>query len=162
MTTTIETPFEAAHRLAPQPATRETATRDAWIRHYAAEALAALAVFHTEINAHLAARPATGSRHDLGYLTLAAEAAIAAAVALTDPADAPGLIWDLTPELGALNGEWQDWLVETLVKHGVNPGHIDREFNADDFADDLGAFLAEQLQDPEVRAAYEAESASRD
>ncbi|MFC4146592.1 hypothetical protein ACFO0M_10025 [Micromonospora mangrovi] len=136
---TTETPFEAAHRLAPQPATRDTATRDAWIRHYAAEALAAYAVFQTEINAHLAAGPHAGSRLDLGYLILAAGAATTTAAALADPADAPNLIWDLTPEAGALNGEWQDWLVETLVKHGVNPGHIDREYDPDDFADALAA-----------------------
>ncbi|MFG2046162.1 hypothetical protein ACGFIW_01860 [Micromonospora sp. NPDC048935] len=133
--TTTETPFNAAHRLAPPPATRDAATRDAWVRHYAADALAAYATFRDAIRT-VTPTTAGGSRPDLGYLTLAATAATAAAAALTDRTDyAPELIWDLTPELGALNGEWEDWLVDVLVRRGVNPGHIDPAYNPADFAE---------------------------
>ncbi|MET8278248.1 hypothetical protein [Micromonospora sp. NPDC005174] len=133
MTDTIIDPFHASANLAPAPKTREAATREAWIRHYAAEALAAHAKFRAEIST-LPHNPAPGSRPDIGYLILAATSATAAAVALTEPtSDAPELIWDLSPELGALNGEWEEWLVDVLVRYGVNPGHIDPAYSADDF-----------------------------
>ncbi|MFE9955854.1 hypothetical protein [Micromonospora sp. NPDC005299] len=146
MTTTTESPINTANRIAPAPATEDDATRDAWVRHYAAQALACWATFRREIR-NLTPNPEPGSRPDIGYLALAAVASTAAAAALIedpDPVllmDAPNvtaLIWELTPELGALNGEYEDWLTEVLVRYGVNPGEIDpdldpRDFNVEDW-----------------------------
>jgi hypothetical protein len=134
MTDTIIDPFNAADRLAPVPETRNEATKDAWVRCYAAQALAALAVLNTECR-NLPPNPVPGSRPDIGYLGLLAQSSMAAAVAFLGPLDAPSLLWDLSPEMGALNGEWEEWLVDVLVRYGVNPGRIDPAYNADDFAE---------------------------
>lgn len=125
--------FAVTERLAPQPATREEATTDAWVRHYAALALAAYAEFYTATHSvHADAEP--GSRPNLGYLSLIATTATSAAVALATSADyAAEEIWDLTPQAGALNGEWEDWLTSTLDMLGVNPADIDQRFQAEDF-----------------------------
>lgn len=131
--TTTEAPFDAADRLAPVPATREDATKHAWVRYYAAQALAALAVLNAECR-DLPPKPKPGSRPDIGYLGMLAQSSMAAALAFLGPLNAPGLLWDLTPELGALNGEWEEWLTDALVRYGVNPGHIDPAYNASDFA----------------------------
>lgn len=125
-------PFAIAERLAPVPGTREAATADAWIRHYAALALAGTAVFDDAVRT-IPAGAAPGSRPDIGYLATMVNAAIAAAYAFQHIEDyAPGL-WDLTPEAGALNGEWVDWLAETLDRYGINPADIDPRFVAADF-----------------------------
>ncbi len=59
---------------------------------------------------------------------------LAAAVArLNDRETAAEVIWNLTPELGALNGEWEEWLVDTLDEHGINPADIDPDYEAADF-----------------------------
>ena len=138
MTTTTESPFDAADKLAPVPATREDATRHAWVRHYAATALAAYATLRTEFRT-LTPSPEPGSRPDIGYLSMLGVAATSAAVALLGAIDAPGLIWDLTPEAGALNGEWEEWLAEVLVRYGVNPGDIDPDLDPADFAEAVRA-----------------------
>jgi hypothetical protein len=124
--------INAAYKIAPPPATRDEAARDAWVRYYAAQALAAFATFRAESRV-LQSNPEPGSRPDLGYLTMAAVASTTAVIALVDPTDAPTMIWDLTPELGALNGEWEEWLADVLVRHGINPGHIDPDLNPADF-----------------------------
>lgn len=129
MTDTFD-PFEAADRLAPLPDRREAPT-SAWVRHYAALALAAHAVFRANLDTLRAAAP--GSRPDLGYLMLVATSATAAAAALHLPRNVPGHLWDLTPECGALNGEDIDWLAETLAGLGVNPADIYRWYEAADF-----------------------------
>lgn len=124
----------AAEQVAPAPTSREAATREAWIRHYAAQALAAYAEFRDRIRT-IEPNPQPGSRPDLGVLSLIATTSTAAAVGLIYTEDyAPGLIWDLTPEAGALNGEWEDWLDDVLVRHGVNPADIDPHLNPADFA----------------------------
>ena len=128
-----ESPISAADRLAPQPATRDTATRDAWVRHYAAQALAACAHLRAECR-NLPPDPEPGSHPDIGYLGMLAQASMAAAVAFLGPLNAPTLLWDLTPEAGALNGEWEDWLTDVLVRYGINPGHIDPDLDPADFA----------------------------
>ncbi|MEU8023774.1 hypothetical protein AB0B88_16315 [Micromonospora haikouensis] len=131
---TSRSPFNAALNLAPQPETREVATADSWVRHYAAIALAAYAQQRAEFRT-LPANPVPGSRPELGYLGLLAVSATAAAVTLLHTEDyAPGLIWDLTPEAGALNGEWEEWLADVLVRRGINPGHIDPDLDPADFA----------------------------
>jgi hypothetical protein len=132
--TTPESLFNVACDLAPLPATREDATRHAWVQHYAATALAAYATLRVECRT-IAPNPEAGSRPDIGYLSLLANAATSAAVALLGAIDAPGLIWDLTPEAGALNGEWEEWLAEILVRYGINPGDIDPNLNPADFAE---------------------------
>lgn len=126
-------PINTALRIAPAPAERSDATRHAWVRHYAAQALACWATFRAEIR-NLPRNPEPGSRPDLGYLALAATSSTTAAVALMGALDAPTLIWDLTPEAGALNGEYEDWLTDVLVRYGINPGDIDPDLDPADFA----------------------------
>ncbi|GGM26916.1 hypothetical protein GCM10011608_09630 [Micromonospora sonchi] len=121
-----------ANKIAPIPAVENDATRTAWIRHYAALALAAYAALRAETS-DLPRNPQPGSRPDIGYLAVLANSATAATAALDDSGDAPNLIWDLTPEAGALNGEWEEWLAEVLVKRGINPGHIDPDLDPADF-----------------------------
>ena len=58
--------INTANRIAPPPTGRGDATRDVWVRHYAAQALAAYATFRHEIrDLQPGAKP--GSRPDLGY-----------------------------------------------------------------------------------------------
>lgn len=123
--------FERAHVLAPQP--DEDGTVDDWVRHYAAEALAAHAVFRSMLPS-VSHNPVPGSRPELGYVIHQAHAATAAAVALTTPTDQVARkLWDLTPEAGALNGEYLEWLEDTLDGLGINPGDIDPAYNTADF-----------------------------
>jgi hypothetical protein len=123
--------FAAADRLAPVPETREEATAEVWLRHYAAQAMAAHAEFRSALPS-IDSPPA--SRPELGYLVTIAVASTVAAVALsTPPATAASLIWDLTPEAGALNGEYVDWLADLLDHLGINPADIDHHFEAADF-----------------------------
>lgn len=119
-----------AHDLAPVPETRDQATRDVWVRHYAAEALAAFAGFHAVTRDVRRG----DDRPDIGYLISLAVASMTAAFALsTADSDLPGQLWDLTPEAGALNGEWEEWLTATLDRLGVNPADIDDRYTAGDF-----------------------------
>ena len=110
------------------------------MRH-AAQALAAYATFRAEVRSLQPGQP----RPDLGYLILAAVASTTAVAALVAPdayhpgddynhADTPNLIWDLTPEAGALNGEYEEWLAEVLVSYGINPGEVDPDLDPADFA----------------------------
>lgn len=122
--------FAAAERLAPLPETREEATTEVWLKHYAALAMAAHAAFRDAISGPRQTEP----RPELGYLMEIATSATAAAVALSTPVSgAPGLIWDLAPELGALNGEYVDWLAILLDNLGINPADIERHYEAADF-----------------------------
>lgn len=122
--------FTAAERLAPAPQRRDDATRDQWIRVHAANALAAHAAFRDAIET-LPPNPERGSRPDLGYLMLIATSATAAALVLVvQDGDIGRHLWDLTPEAGALNGEYIDWLAETLDAVGINPADIDPTFEA--------------------------------
>ena len=131
--TTDHNPFAVAERLAPVPATRENANYTAWIRYHAATGLAAFTEFGRQVHA-LPPNPERGSRPELGYLTALGVASTHAAVALANErANIPGLMWDLTPEAGALNGEWEWWLADTLDRHGINPADINPDYNAADF-----------------------------
>lgn len=132
--TTTETPIDAADRIAPAPTSRDGANRTTWVKHYAAQALALYATARAEFRT-LQPNPEAGSRPDLGYLMLAAVSSTTAVAALIDPADAPKLIWDLTPEAGALNGEWEEWLTDVLVRHGINPADVDPDLDPADLAD---------------------------
>lgn len=126
--------FHAAETLAPAPQTLDESSNDVWARHYTAQALAAHAAFVAALPT-IAATPEGGSRPDLGYLVAIATASTAAAVALVEePEQVPITLWDLTPELGALNGEWDGWLIEQLDGMGVNPADIDPRLVAADFA----------------------------
>lgn len=130
---TDHNPFAVAERLAPVPATREQATYAAWIRHHAAVGLAAFTEFQRAMFARLDNPTAEPAPH-LGYLTALGVAAMHAAVALAgDRSDTPERLWDLTPEAGALNGEWEDWLVKVLDQIGINPADINPDYNAADF-----------------------------
>lgn len=129
----MHTAFNAAHRLAPKPESRETATVEQWVRYHAATALAAYADFDEALKT-LPRNPERGSRPDIGYLVMIGSSATAAALALVAPAgNVAGHLWDLSPDAGALNGEYVDWLTTTLDGLGINPADIDPEFNAADF-----------------------------
>jgi hypothetical protein len=132
--TTIHPSFEVAERLAPVPYDPGQSTRDAWIRHFAALGLAAHVAFRAALG-RLSDGPKEDWRPDLGYLAEIGVAATAAAAALVadSPEEAPSLIYSLTPEAGALNGEWMDWLYDVLEARGINPAHIDPNLNATDF-----------------------------
>lgn len=148
MTDTAVALLNKANSLAPAPATRDDATNHAWIRHYAAQGLAACAAIRVECR-NLPRNPEPGSRPDIGYLGLLGQASMAAAVALLGPLDAPARIWDLTPEAGALNGESEEWLTDVLVRYGINPADIDPYLDPADFAGDaatqqINAFQAKR------------------
>src|SRR4051794_17295302 len=90
-----------ANELAPTPG--PDATREDWIRHYAAQSMAAFAAFG------IVERTKPGP--DLGYLILLHTAAAAAVVALEAPADqATRLLWELNPDGDAMNGEMLEHL----------------------------------------------------
>lgn len=133
MTDTVHPAFATAERLAPEPASRDTATVEAWTRHYAALALAAHSAFDAALRT-VPRDPEPGSRPDIGYLIAIAVASTATAVALTaTPNEVAHTLWDFTPEAGALNGEYVAWLAETLDGLGVNPADLYPAFNGDDF-----------------------------
>jgi hypothetical protein len=107
--------FADAAELAPRPVDRATATAETWGVHYAARALAANAAFKDELD-DMDDLPPAGEemrgRIDLGALVAVATSSTAAALALLEPGTAVGTdLWDLTPECGALNGEYIDRLV---------------------------------------------------
>jgi hypothetical protein len=131
--TSVHPALDAAERIAPVPETREQATTEAWVRHYAALALAAHVEFRRALPP-IGSKP--GSRPELGYLVEIGVAATAAVVALTntDPAEVGGELWDLTPEAGALNGEWEDYLDGVLVGVGINPADINDYLDPAGFA----------------------------
>lgn len=131
--------FHIAERLAPVPDSRgdylvgdPAPLTSAWDRHYAALALAAHAAFREEL-ATIPEDPEPGSRPELSYLMAIATSATAAVIALGRPARVYDELWDLTPECGALNGEYIDFLADVLDRHGINPADIYRWFNAADF-----------------------------
>lgn len=128
--------FAAAERLAPAPSKPADSTPEAWIRHFAATGLAAHVAFRAALPT-LKPDSEPGSRPELGYLVGMAVYATSAAAALSadSPAEAAELIYNLTPEAGALNGEWEDWLDETLAAHGINAADIDPDLNPSDYAD---------------------------
>jgi hypothetical protein len=114
-----------AEELAPAP--KLGADPAEWVRHFAAQALAAYAAFR------ISERTEPAGPH-LGYLALLGTAAMAASVSLEAPSEtAARVIWELTPEAGALNGEWIDHLADTLEAHGINPADLYPWFEAKDF-----------------------------
>lgn len=126
--TKIFEPFTAAEKVAPEPGGPD-ASRTDWARHYAAFGLAAHAAFRIALKTNRDSGP------ELGMLTAIGTSSLAAAVALlTAPDEAAELIWNLTPEAGALNGEYVDWLAETLDLLGVNPADIEPHFSSADFS----------------------------
>ncbi len=152
-------PFEAADRLAPVPARRDAPVDD-WVRHHAATALAAWAVFHAECR-NIPRNPEPGSRPDIGYLAALGAASTHAAVALnTHAAAEPSTqrLWDLTPEAGALNGESEEWVVAVLDELGVNPADINPAYVAADFRSPTASVDQGQsgtAPSTEARAGYE-------
>ena len=114
-----------ADELAPVP--NADSTRDAWIRHYAAQAMAAHAAFR------LSERTEPAGPH-LGYLVSLGVAATAAVVAMETLEDhVAEALWKVTPEAGALNGEWIDFLADTLELHDISPADLYPWFEASDF-----------------------------
>jgi hypothetical protein len=117
-----------AHELAPTPG--EHGTRDDWMRHYVAQALAAFAGFY--VVTHDVQRG--DSRPEIGYLAIIGHTSVAAVLGLDAPADElTRVLWEHTPEGGALNGEWEQYIVDTLDRLGVNPADIDGRYVAGDF-----------------------------
>jgi hypothetical protein len=126
-------PFEVAERLAPQPDNRFAAERE-WYRYFAARGLAAHAAFRAALSAGSAGA-------DLGYLAEIGMLATSAALLLDVPEGEhrSALLWDFTPEAGALNGEYVDHLASNLDDVGINPAEIYPWFEAADFATPLSA-----------------------
>lgn len=113
-----------AHELAPTP--DADGDRNAWIRHYAAQAMAALAAFRIVER--------TNPGPNLGYLILLHTAAAAAVVTLEAPADqVTRLLWELNPDGDAMNGEMLEHLADTLEMHGINPADLYPWYDAKDF-----------------------------
>lgn len=126
-------PFKVAARLAPVPS--ESGTVEDWVRHHTAHALAAWTVFDRETK-FLHGHPTHGGRPEIGYLAALGVASTHAAVALSSVHRGPIAteLYDLTPEAGALNGEWEEWLTDALDRLGINPADINDEYVASDFA----------------------------
>lgn len=121
-------PFATAERLAPVPA--ENGTVDDWVRYHAAQSFAAWAQFRIDERQPVADRSA-----DLGLLAMLGTASLHAAVALSSihRGPVPQELYDLTPEAGAMNGEWEEWLTDRLDSLGINPADIHPEYVAADF-----------------------------
>lgn len=114
-----------AAELAPVP-DRSDADPKLWVRHYAAQAMAAHAAFR------LVERIDPGP--NLGYLALLGTAATAVVVAIMEPAEVVShALWDVTPEAGDLNGNWIGFLADTLEAHNINPADLYPWFEAKDF-----------------------------
>ncbi len=121
--------LNTAERLAPLPENRTDATREAWLRHYVAQALAAHVAFHAALPP-VGAKPEPGSRPDLGYLIVLAVAATAAAIGLdTEPDQVAKRLWYLNPGCGGLNGEDVEWLTERADQLGINPADLDHRLD---------------------------------
>lgn len=117
-----------AHELAPTPG--EDGTREDWMRHYAAQALAAFAGFYAVT--HEVRRGE--SRPEIGYLALLAETAVSAVLGLdASPGALPRLLWQHNYDGDAMNGEAEEYIVHTLNRLGVNPADIDDRYTAGDF-----------------------------
>lgn len=116
-----------ATRLAPVPESADAPVAE-WIRHHAASGLAAHVAFQSELKAP---SPTLGL---LAKISVYAAHAIALLVEETDgEGDVSRLLYDLTPEAGALNGEWVEFLTDALDKYGINPADIDPDLNPADF-----------------------------
>ncbi len=130
------TPILAAERLAPPPDTEAESTRGVWYRYHLAHAFAAYVAFHNTLPT-VGRNTEPGSRPELGYLSGMAVASTHAAALLQPDGDpwtsAGATMWHLTPELGALNGEYYDWLMDRLDEAGINPADIDHRLTAADF-----------------------------
>ena len=122
-------PFLVAERLAPVPA--DSGTVEDWVRHHAATSFAAWTQFRIDMR-----QPVNDRSADPGLLSMLGVAALHAAVALSSVHRGPIAteLYDLTPEAGALNGEWEEWLTDTLDRLGINPADINPEYVAGDFA----------------------------
>jgi hypothetical protein len=115
-----------ASELAPVPDGDITETQP-WIRHYAAQALAAFAAFR------VSERTEPGGPH-LAYLALLGTAGVAAITALSVTQDqAPRALWELNAEGGEMNGESIGHLADVLEHHGINPADLYPWFEAKDF-----------------------------
>lgn len=117
-----------AHEIAPTPG--EHAIRDDWMRHYAAQALAAFAGFYAVTH-----EPRTGEdRPEIGYLALLGHTSVAACIALDAPTtQTTRLLWEHDPNGDALNGEWEQYLTDVLDSLGVNPADLDGRYEARHF-----------------------------
>jgi hypothetical protein len=117
-----------AHEIAPTP--DENGTRDDWKRCFAAQALAAFAAFYQVTH-----EVKTGDdRPEIGYLALIGHTSVSAVLGLDAPADQlPTLLWEYTPEGGALNGEWEQYICYVLDRLGINPADLDERYDARHF-----------------------------
>jgi hypothetical protein len=117
-----------AEALAPRPED-ECVAPEVWARYWIATGLAADTAFRWVLRQP--SSPLRGER--MAYLSLLAVAAMSAAVPLVDIENHRDLLWSLTPECGALNGEWSEWLTDALDGLGINPADIDPDLRATDF-----------------------------
>jgi hypothetical protein len=129
--------LNTAHTIAPTPG--EHGTRDDWMRHYAAQAMAAFSGFYDVTH-----EPRTGSdRPEIGYLAIIGSTSVAAVIAIHAPSkhEQTRSLWDLNPDGGALNGEWEEYLTDVLDGLGINPADLNERYTATDFTSPSRAAL---------------------
>ncbi len=127
-----------AHEIAPTPG--EDGTRDDWMRHYAAQAMAAFAGFYNVTH-----EPRTGGdRPEIGYLALISSTSVAAVLGLhMEPRDLPRQLWQHDHDGGAVNGEGiEEYIVDVLDRLGINPADLDERYTAGDFTSPSRAAVA--------------------
>ncbi|AEV86703.1 hypothetical protein ACWT_5686 [Actinoplanes sp. SE50] len=118
-----------ANELAATPG--EHGTREEWIRHYAAQAMAAFAGFYDVTH-----EPRTGNdRPEIGYLALIGQTSVAAVLGLdASPRDLPSLLWHYDPDGDALNGERiEEYIVSVLDRAGINPADLNERYETSHF-----------------------------
>ena len=113
-----------AHEIAPTPGVG--GTRDDWMRHYAAQALAAFAGFKVI----LPGVDGTHERPELGYLAILGHTSAAAVIALDAPSklEQTRMLWEHEDAEAA-----EEYVVGILDRLGINPADIDGRYTASDF-----------------------------
>ncbi len=114
-----------AAEIAPAPEGDVNDTQP-WIRHYAAQAMAAFAAFRVVER--------TDPGPALAYLSLLGTAGVAAMTALSVTNEAaPRALWELNADGGEMNGESIEHLADVLEHHGINPADLYPWFEPGDF-----------------------------
>ncbi|MDD4866197.1 MAG: hypothetical protein PHQ28_03425 [Mycobacterium sp.] len=118
--------------VAPFPASRGDFIAENLLRWYAARAASHHAATRETCHRVIADGPSKAVAQQMHRNTEAGGANLAAALLLhlimakapDLAAEAADLLWAVTPEHGALNGEWEDVAYALLRRHGVAEGHV--------------------------------------